>query len=130
MSDTQGTPALKKTSCILPWPESHSTPKSQGALFQLNTSTRTEEFSSDHTEVERQIRVVEQEMRDRVRWAYVSTNQRRALRFEYLYSIGTMHLETLGCCVIQVMARCEMSFSVLACPVCPTFWLSDFHDSE
>ncbi|KMU80800.1 hypothetical protein CISG_08603 [Coccidioides immitis RMSCC 3703] len=68
MSDTQGTPALKKTSRTLPWPESHSTPKSQGASFQLNTSTRTEEFSSDHTEVERRIRVVEQEMRNRVRW--------------------------------------------------------------
>ncbi|EAS37185.3 uncharacterized protein CIMG_02539 [Coccidioides immitis RS] len=113
MSDTQGTPALKKTSRTLPWPESHSTPKSQGASFQLNTSTRTEEFSSDHTEVERRIRVVEQEMRNRVRWVYVSTNQRRALRFEYLYSIGMMHLETLECCVIQAMARYKMSFSVL-----------------
>ncbi|QVM06112.1 hypothetical protein D8B26_000825 [Coccidioides posadasii str. Silveira] len=130
MSDTQGTPALKKTSHTLPLPESHSTPKSQGALFQLNTSTRTEELSFDwliHTPIAPDLASPALPLESAFQPLY---DQRRTLRFGYLYSIGTMHLETLGCCVIRAMARCKMSFSALACPVCPTFWLSDFHDSE
>ncbi|EFW18797.1 conserved hypothetical protein [Coccidioides posadasii str. Silveira] len=50
MSETQSMPVPKKTACTFPWPQLHSMPKTQEALFGSNTNTIQEMLSLENWE--------------------------------------------------------------------------------